>query len=46
MTSGHKPRLKGYRIKDGKLVKVLKKKPIPAQYKAKTKRKFVRVPKH
>lgn len=40
MTSGHRPRVKGYRIKDGKLVVTLKKKPIPAQYKAKTKQKW------
>jgi hypothetical protein len=43
--TGHRPRVKGYAIKDGKLIVTMRFKPLPARYKAKTKRKFVRVPK-
>jgi hypothetical protein len=40
--TGHKPRLKGYRIKDGKLVVTLKRKPVSEQIRQR-KSKKVRV---
>jgi len=44
--TGHRIRLpRGTPIKDGKIGKRFTKLPPPAKYKAKTKRKFVRVPK-